>query len=112
MEYCGLIDEYTKRRGSSDATFLEDIFDGSHYRGLTAKSVSWDGKIQQPPRQYFQQDTDVALGLSSDGVPLYKRSRLDAWPLLLTNFSLPPEVRTRQGYQICCGIIPGNQFFV
>lgn len=61
-----------------------------------------------PERKYFADETDVALGFSTDGVALYSRSRLDAWPLLLTNYALPPELRTKQGYQICCGIMPGE----
>ncbi|KAJ9113700.1 hypothetical protein QFC22_006009 [Naganishia vaughanmartiniae] len=92
--------EYWERRQKSDGKSIEDIFDGSHYRALTEKLVSWNGSIKEPARKYFQDRTDVALGLTTDGVPLYKRSRLDAWPVLLTNFSLPPEVRTREGYQI------------
>lgn len=92
----------------SDEDCIEDVFDGSHYRALTEKLVSWNGIIQKPARKYFQDRTDIALGLTTDGVPLYKRSRLDAWPVLITNFSLPPEVRTREGYQMCCGIIPGG----
>lgn len=71
--------------------------------------MSWDGETQLPERQYFDQDTDIALGLSTDGVPLYNRSRLDAWPLLITNYALPPELRNVKGYQICCGLVPGGQ---
>jgi hypothetical protein len=103
-----MMEEYLDRRRQSDPDFMDDVHDGSYYRGLMKQPVTWNGIEQKPRRTYFQDETDVALGLATDGVTPYKRSRLDAWPLLFTNFSLPPEVRTLQGYQICCGIIPGE----
>lgn len=106
-EYCRLIDDYRSRTRGLDARCSEDVFSGTHYNSLKGKPVTWDGITQQPVRKYFQESTDAVLGLSTDGVPLYKRSRMDAWSLLITNYSLPPEVRTRKGYQLCCGIIPG-----
>ncbi|KAJ9112999.1 hypothetical protein QFC22_006095 [Naganishia vaughanmartiniae] len=107
-EYCAMIEEYLGRRQQSDPEFMDDVHDGSYYRGLMKQSVKWYGVEQKPRRTYFQDLTDIALGLATNDVTLYKRSRLDAWPLLFTNFSLPPEVRTLQGDQICCGIIPGT----
>lgn len=83
--------EYIQRRKESDPEYTRDIFDGSHFRRLTETTVAWDGATPQPARQYFAEETDVPLGISTDGVPLYKRSRLDAWPVLLTNYDLPPE---------------------
>lgn len=106
-EYCSLLDEYIARRRDSDPRYLQDVFDGSHFKRLLDTEVTWDGVLQQPARRYFEEETDMALGFSTDGVALYNRSRLDAWPILLTNYALPPELRTKQGYQVCCGIIPG-----
>jgi hypothetical protein len=107
-----MIDEYIERRKESDPEYTRDIFDGSHFQRLTETTVTWDGATPQPARRYFAEETDVPLGLSTDGVPLYKRSRLDAWPVLLTNYALPPEYRTKKGYQICCGLIPGEWPFL
>jgi hypothetical protein len=86
----------------------QDVFDGAHFKELLNKDVTWDGQYPAGPRRrYFDQDTDIALQLSLDGVPLHKRTGLDAWPLLLTVYSLGPEMRYKKENQICCGVIPG-----
>lgn len=88
---------------------LEDVFDGKHFQELLQRPVTWKSNpLVEEPRCYFDQDTDIALGLSTDGIPLQKHTALDAWPLLLTVYSLGPELRYRREYQLCCGMIPGT----
>ncbi|KAJ9105994.1 hypothetical protein QFC19_003329 [Naganishia cerealis] len=65
----------TSRNRDPDLT--EDIFDGEHFNSLLHTYVSWGGEIIQPARRYFENDTDLALGLSTDGVSPFKRSDLD-----------------------------------
>lgn len=87
----------------------QDVFDGSQFKELVKKTVTWNSAIPDgPPRKYFARPTDVALHLSTDGIALHKHTGMDAWPLVLTLHSLPPEIRYRREFQICCGIIPGK----
>lgn len=94
-----------------DESELGDVFDGEHYKTLRDKNVAWEGEVVTPPSRYFADSTDIALGFSTDGVPLHTRTGLDAWPLVLTVYSLPPEVRYKQEYQICCGLVPGKSAY-
>lgn len=101
-----------KLRYRINATFEpgkhQDVFDGAHFQGLLDKTVTWDSVVlSDPPRKYFDQPTDIALHFATDGIALHKHTGMDAWPLLLTVYSLPPEIRYRREFQICCGIIPG-----
>lgn len=105
---CRVLDELRKPRRAWKEGDYHDMHSGEHYRSLCTRMVSWDGQTQQPERQYFQDDTDIPMGLSSDGVSLYKRSRLDVRPLMITNYALPPEMRTQREHRICVGLIPGE----
>lgn len=96
----------TSRQSHSDT--LADVFDGSHYNRLRESDVKWRGSVVHPPRKYFESATDVALMLATDGVPLFKRKGLAVWPLMLTVLSLPPQLRYRKEYQICCGLVPSE----
>lgn len=93
---------------SHDDDKLEDIFDGKHFKRLLCRPVTWKGQPSAGEgRTYFDQATDIALGLSTDGIPLQTHTALDVWPLLLTVYSLGPEYRYRRDFQLCCGLIPG-----
>lgn len=84
----------------------QDIFDGSHFKELLTKHIVWGG--ERFHQKYFSCDTDVALGAMTDGVPCFKRNGLDCWPLILTIYSVRPELRQRKEYKISCGVIPGE----
>lgn len=89
-----------------DGDIIDDIYDGSHYRWLLGQPVELDGRTY--PHRYFDGRYDLALGLSTDGFQLFKRSRVECWPLLLINYALPPHERTRKENLICVGLIPGE----
>lgn len=91
-----------------DPDLLEDIFDGTHFGNLRKRNVSWEGEEATPPRKYFEADTELALGLGTDGIPLFQRSPVDCWPLIITNHSMPDYLRNQKEHQICCGLIPGT----
>jgi hypothetical protein len=82
-----------------DCTLKEDVLDRELFQQLKERQVTWDGELFS--RKYFEDDTEVVLGLGTDGVPLFKRKRLACWPLVLTNYSLGPEIRTRKEFQMC-----------
>jgi hypothetical protein len=96
----------TERQVENDV--LQDVFDGHHYQELLNRDVSWKGETLSPTEKYFSQDTDVALGFATDGITPLERGVSDFWPLLLTIYNLPPEIRTQREFQICCGLIPGE----
>jgi hypothetical protein len=89
-----------------DPGVYHDVFDGEHFAQLKASNVMWEG-IQYPDK-YFSSSTDMAFQLGLDGIQCFVRNGLDCWPIIITLFSLNPELRHRQEYQICCGIIAGK----
>lgn len=97
--------EYRQRRTVEDDV-LHDVFDGDCYAALTQRQVVWEGQLY--PDRYFSASTDVALQLGLDGVQCFERNGIDCWPIIITLYSLSPELRHRQEYQICCGIIAGE----
>ncbi|KAJ9118089.1 hypothetical protein QFC24_006361 [Naganishia onofrii] len=62
----------------------EDVFDGEHYKTLLTRNVTWRSSNYRASERYFSKTTDLALGLSTDGIPLQKHTGLDTWPLLIT----------------------------
>ncbi|KIJ70560.1 hypothetical protein HYDPIDRAFT_184816 [Hydnomerulius pinastri MD-312] len=84
---------------------VTDIFDGSVYRNLLDRYVQLDGKTT--PHQYFSDPRDIALGLATDGFAPFRRRKTTAWPIIIHNFNLPPEIRFHRQYTICLGVVPG-----
>lgn len=84
---------------------ITDVMDSSSYRTLLERRVTVDGKAL--PHKFFQDERDVALGLSTDGFGPFKRRTKTAWPLILFNYNLPPEVRFHLEHVISLGVIPG-----
>jgi hypothetical protein len=41
----------------------------------------------------LQQEGNMAFGLSSDGLSMYKSTNKQLWPVMLMNFNLPPAER-------------------
>ncbi|KAF8752888.1 Transposase family tnp2 [Rhizoctonia solani] len=80
--------QYRSRRRPKPNT-LSDIFDGRYYL------------------QLLQDNTDMALGLSTDGVGPFKTRKQQCWPLIIINYNLPPSIRTRLENILCLGVIPG-----
>ncbi|KAF8694702.1 Transposase family tnp2, partial [Rhizoctonia solani] len=84
---------------------IHNVFDGQDYWRLRATPVN-------PPGGYhfFDNPKDLALGLSTDGVTLFKRRRRGlstAWPIILINYNLHPRYQTKLDNIICVGVIPG-----
>ncbi|KAG9126908.1 hypothetical protein FRC07_001453 [Ceratobasidium sp. 392] len=84
---------------------LSDVFDGELYRTLRTKKV-----FQERNYKFFDNPTDIALGLGTDGFNLFKRrhkGESTAWPLILVNYNLHSSIRYRLHNIICVGVIPG-----
>lgn len=91
-----------------DGNNIKDVFDGRHYRELLREHVAID-EVEQT-YCHFSNPRDVAVGLLTDGFQVFKRVRggtASCWPLILINFNLPPELRSKLHHVIELGIIPG-----
>ncbi|RDB23221.1 hypothetical protein Hypma_009543 [Hypsizygus marmoreus] len=102
----GMIEKLSYRaQFSEDPGVVKDVFDGSHYRSLKNSNVTVNGR----PCSYkhFSDDRDIALGLSTDGFAPFRKRKHTAWPLLVFDYNLPPEIRFHLQYIMCIGIIPG-----
>ena len=84
---------------------ISDIFDGTVYLNLTRKQVVVDGR--EMPYTYFSDVRDIALGLATDGFAPFRRRKATAWPLIVYNYNLPPEIRFGKDYTLCLGVVPG-----
>lgn len=74
---------------------LRDVWDGSALRPLSA------------PGRFFSDKHNLALSLSTDGVPLYKSSPVSLWPVYLVILNLPANIRMNSENVILCGLWVG-----
>ncbi|CAE6442787.1 unnamed protein product [Rhizoctonia solani] len=86
---------------------MADIFDSLCYLELRNLYVVIDGKPM--PYKYFEEEHEVALGISLDGTCPFKRRNNTCWPIMIINYNLSSEERTRVENMICVGVIPGPQ---
>jgi hypothetical protein len=84
---------------------INDVFDSCCYKNLKGKPVQVNGKDLS--HTFFSDPRDIALGLSTDGFAPFRRRKNTAWPLLLFNYNLPPEIRFHMKNTLCLGVIPG-----
>ena len=84
-----------------------DIFDGEHYQQLHSTPITVHDKPVHPPANYFEDNRDIALGLSTDGYGIFTRGQATAWPLIIFIYNLPPELRVHVEHILALGIIPG-----
>ncbi|KAF7346287.1 hypothetical protein MSAN_01855900 [Mycena sanguinolenta] len=92
--------QHQHTRGSTS-----DVFDVAHYRSLLGKFVEIAGKTY--PHKYFSDPCNVALRASWDGFALFKHRKKTAWPLILFNYDLPPEICFHLAFILALGVIPG-----
>ena len=98
------MDYRTTRTSGNRPDSVSDVFDGKLYRDLCEESVRVAG--QTFDHKYFEDKHDIALGLSLDGFPIFNKRTLSAWPVILMNLNLPPDVRTHLVHVLCYGVIP------
>ena len=82
---------------NSDGTQREGLYDW--YDGLTFLDALRAG--------LFDEDTDIALSVSTDGFEAWRQRGFQGWPIIVTVLNLSPGVRTRNICQIVVAITPG-----
>jgi hypothetical protein len=82
-----------------------DIFDSSNYQNLYRQHVEVNGRRFE--HKCFDDDRDIALGLSTDGFAPFKQHKNTAWPLIIFKYSLPPEIWFHIDNILSLRVIPG-----
>ena len=100
--------QYQSKHQHTQGSF-QDIFDGENYQTLRSTPVTVHREPVNPPTTYFQDPCDIALGLSTDGYGIFTHSQATAWPLVLFNYNLSPEVCFHSDNLLALGVIPGPQ---
>ncbi|KDN38221.1 hypothetical protein RSAG8_09620, partial [Rhizoctonia solani AG-8 WAC10335] len=68
---------------------MADIFSSRRYLELRDLFVEIDGKPM--PYKYFQEEHEVALGVTLDGACPFKRRTNTCWPIVVINYNLPSD---------------------
>ena len=69
-----------KNQRVKQSTFhIEDIYDGEHYRNLSANNRPLSAKYHN----------NISFVLNTDGVPIFKSSKTSIWPIYLMINELP-----------------------
>lgn len=84
---------------------ISDVMDSQNYQQLLSEHVRIGDKVLA--HKYFDDHRDIALGLSTDGFAPHRRRKKTAWPLILFNYNLPPEIRFHLQHILPLGVIPG-----
>ena len=84
-----------------------DIFDGENYQQLRSTPITVHDEPVHPPTNYFEDDRDIALGLSTDGYGIFTHGQATTWLLIIFIYNLPPKLRFHVEHILALGIIPG-----
>ena len=84
---------------------MSDVFDAEVYQSKYGQPVTVAGRKYK--HTYYLDPRDIALGLSTDGFAPFRRRKQTAWPLILYNYNLPPEIRFHKENIIPLGVVPG-----
>eukprot|EP00731_Ephydatia_muelleri_P032131 Em0023g638a len=84
---------FTRRQ---ETDMQHDLQDGSKYRAL------------MQPGEFLSVPEHIGLILCSDGIPVFKSSGLQLWPIELCIANLPPEIRCNVQYLLVGGLWLGS----
>ena len=87
---------YANARQKENGSNYEDLYDGSIYKSLPADFVN-------------NNDTKITFRWNTDGVSLYKSSKVSIWPFFLMINELPPKLRVLKENIILAGLWFGSQ---
>jgi hypothetical protein len=103
-EHMARLMSYRDKEHMNEPGRIQDVFDGQQYQALKDHQVVLNGKVL--PHKHFSDGRDIALGLSTDGFSLFKRRKKSAWPLIVFNYNLAPDIRFHREHILTLGIIP------
>ncbi|KAJ2927450.1 hypothetical protein H1R20_g9645, partial [Candolleomyces eurysporus] len=89
----------------SNEAITQDLYDGMIYNSLCSTYVNIGGT--EHPHRFFEADTDIALGLATDGFAPFCNCKQTCRPILVYNLNLPPDERFLMENLICVGVVPG-----
>lgn len=98
QEFCELIQQRFKRSKRKENN-IEDIYDGSIYRSMSSDNGPLSGSYPY----------NLSFTLNTDGIPVFKSSKLSIWPMYLMINELPFKQRKKSENMILCGLWFGDQ---
>jgi hypothetical protein len=84
---------------------MKDIYDSELYQDLLNRKIEVGGDKSE--RFYFEDEHDIALGISIDGFGPFKSRKATCWPLIAFNYNLPADIRFHKENIIPIAVIPG-----
>ena len=95
--FADLIQERFNRKKKNDSA-IEDIYDGIAYKKLSEN----DGPLSS------KHPYNVSFLLNTDGVPVFKSSKMSVWPIFLMVNELPYKQRIQSSNMLLVGLWFGN----
>jgi len=94
------------------------VFSADHWESLKRQKHSddcsihdiWDGTVLKPQLsegRYFSNSCHLASSFTTDGVPIFKSSRVSLWPVYLMILNLPLPARMYAENIVLCGLYVG-----
>eukprot|EP00111_Clytia_hemisphaerica_P016517 TCONS_00048979-protein len=100
--YEGFLDnlQYPVSRKKLCPSNIEDIIDGEVYQ----KHFSNDGFLKGTPKERKTKEIHISLQINTDGVSLFKSSKIQIWPIYYTINELNPKLRYQRKYRLFAGL--------
>lgn len=92
LNFCSLINNYKKDNGK----LIEDVWNGDLIKQLKQEFVVINGEIM--PFKHFEGQRESALGLSTDGIQIFKSRSSSCWPVVLIDYLIPPQLRMKKRF--------------
>ena len=75
-------------------------------------SKAWKNVHENVDSSFGQDDRNIHLGLVADGVNPFKlqRTTWSTWPVMLSNYNIPPWLTTKKNFIMLALLIPEKQF--
>ncbi|CDO74857.1 hypothetical protein BN946_scf185004.g7 [Trametes cinnabarina] len=96
---------YHVKEHKHTAGVIKDVMDSERYHTLLKERVTVGSQVLN--HKFFEDPHDVVLGLSTDGFAPFRRRTQTAWPIVLFNYNLPPEICFHLEYVLSVGVVPG-----
>lgn len=85
---------------------ISDIWNSNIIYQLKREEIVVDGR--SIGHKHFEDFRESAFALACDGIGIFRKQQKSSWPVLLIDYNLPPNLRTKKAFIIHVGIIPGK----